>query len=85
MKKSAVHSKALRQGGYLAAVTAAVVALVVLINLVVGQLPSNYTEFDLTDTASMRSPTPPRSFWPAWTRTWRSWCWRRRAPPTSGS
>ena len=49
MKKSAVHSKALRQGGYLAAVTAAVVALVVLINLVVGQLPSNYTEFDLTD------------------------------------
>ena len=49
MKKPAVNSKALRQGGYLAAVTAAVVALVVLINLVVGQLPSNYTEFDLTD------------------------------------
>ena len=49
MKKPAVNSKALRQGGYLAAVTAAVVALVVLINLVVGQLPSNVTEFDLTD------------------------------------
>ena len=49
MKKPAVNSKALRQGGYLATVTAAVVALVVLINLVVGQLPSNYTEFDLTD------------------------------------
>lgn len=49
MKKPAVNSKALRQGGYLAAVTAAVVALVVLVNLVVGQLPSNVTEFDLTD------------------------------------
>ena len=41
MKKPAVNSKALRQGGYLAAVTAAVVALVVLVNLVMGQLPSN--------------------------------------------
>ena len=49
MKKPAVNSKALRQGGYLAAVTAAVVALVVLVNLVMGQLPSNVTEFDLTD------------------------------------
>ena len=40
--------KALRQGGYLAAVTGAVTALVVLINLIVGQLPSHLTEFDLT-------------------------------------
>ncbi len=41
--------KALRQGGYLAAVTGAVTALVVLINLIMGQLPSHLTEFDLTD------------------------------------
>ena len=49
MKKPMVKAKSLRQGGYLAAVTVIVVALVILINLVVGQLPSNYTEYDLTD------------------------------------
>ena len=49
MKKPAVNSKALRQGGYLAAVTAAVVALVVLINLVVGAIPAQYTELDVSE------------------------------------
>ena len=47
MKKPSPN--ALRQGGYLAAVTAAVVALVLFVNLIVGQLPSHLTEFDLTD------------------------------------
>ena len=79
MKKPAVNSKSLRQGGYLAAVTAAVVALVVLVNLVMGQLPSNVTEFDLTDNSLYEIS------WPPWTRMWRSWCWRRRTPPTSVS
>ena len=90
MKKPAVNSKALRQGGYLAAVTAAVVALVVLINLVVGQLPSNVTEFDLTDNSLYEITDTskdffPRTSCPRWTRMWRSWCWRRRTPPTSVS
>ena len=49
MNKPQMNPNALRQGGYLAAVTAAVIALVILINLAAGQLPSNWTEFDLTD------------------------------------
>ena len=49
MKKPNLNRRSLRQGGYLAAVTAAVIALVVLVNLIVGQLPSNLTELDLTD------------------------------------
>lgn len=49
MKKPNVSARALKQGGYLAAVTAAVVVLVLLVNLIVGQLPSSLTEVDLTD------------------------------------
>ena len=49
MRKPNINTRSLRRGGYLAAVTAAVAALVVLINLVVGQLPSHWTELDLTD------------------------------------
>ena len=48
MRKPNINTRSLRRGGYLAAVTAAVAALVVLIN-VVGQLPSHWTELDLTD------------------------------------
>ncbi len=45
-----MHNKRkLRQGGYLAAVTAVVAAIVLLVNLIVGQLPSNLLEFDLSD------------------------------------
>ena len=42
------HHK-LRQGGYLAATTAIVVAIVIFINLIVGQLPTHLLEFDLSD------------------------------------
>lgn len=42
------HRK-LRQGGYLAATTAIVVAIVVFLNLIVGQLPTHLLEFDLSD------------------------------------
>ena len=49
MKKPNLNTKALRQGGYLAAVTAIVTVLVIFFNLAVGQLPSNWTELDLTD------------------------------------
>lgn len=49
MKNKAKISRSLRQGGYLAGVTAGVLAVVILLNLMVGQLPSNWKEFDLTD------------------------------------
>lgn len=49
MKNKAKISHSLRQGGYLAGVTAGVLAVVVLVNLMMGQLPSNWKEFDLTD------------------------------------
>ena len=62
MIKPAVNFKALRQGGHLAAVTAAVVALVVPVNLVMGQLPSNVTEFDLTDNSLYEVTDTSREF-----------------------
>ena len=72
MKNKAKFSRSLRQGGYLAGVTAGVLAVVVLVNLMMGQLPSNWKEFDLTDNSCMRLPTPPRTSSPAWSRTYRS-------------
>lgn len=39
----------LRQSGYLAVVTAVVLAIVVVLNLVVGQLPAGLKQFDLSD------------------------------------
>ncbi len=38
-----------RQGTYAAGVTAVVIAIVIVLNLIVGQLPSNLREIDLTD------------------------------------
>lgn len=46
MKK---NHRALRRGGYLAATTAVVIAIVIFLNLIVGQLPSHVREFDLSD------------------------------------
>lgn len=77
--------RSLGRGGYLAGVSLLALALVILFNLIVGQLPSNWLEFDLTDNGLTRSPTPPGNSYPPWTRMWRSWCWPRRAPPTPAS
>lgn len=38
----------LRQGGWLAATTAVVIAIVVMVNLIVGELPTHMKEFDLS-------------------------------------
>ena len=62
MKKPELNPQAVRQGGYLAVVTAAVIALVILVNLVVGQLPSNVTEFDLTDNSLYEITNTSRDF-----------------------
>ena len=48
-KKSAADGKVFRSGLYSAAITAAVIAAVVLLNLLVRAIPSKYTEFDLSE------------------------------------
>ena len=48
-KKSASDEKVFRSGLYSAAITAAVIAAVVLLNLLVRAIPSKYTEFDLSE------------------------------------
>ena len=48
-KKSASDGKVFRSGLYSAAITAAVIAAVVLLNLLVRAIPSKYTEFDLSE------------------------------------
>ena len=51
MKNKAKISHSLRQGGYLAGVTAGVLAVVVLVNLMMGQLHSHWKR-------RMEPPTP---------------------------
>ena len=48
-KRSASEGKVFRSGLYSAAITAAVIAAVVLLNLLVRAIPSKYTEFDLSE------------------------------------
>ena len=48
-KKSASDGKVFRSGLYSAAITAVVIAAVVLLNLLVRAIPSKYTEFDLSE------------------------------------
>lgn len=48
-KKTASDGKVFRSGLYSAAITAAVIAAVVLLNLLVRAIPSKYTEFDLSE------------------------------------
>ena len=42
--------KALRRGGYITGLSVLVIAIVVIVNMIVGQLPSNVLEFDISDT-----------------------------------
>ena len=48
-KKSEAASKIFRSGVYSAAVTALVLVLVILLNLIVRAIPSRYTEWDLSE------------------------------------
>ena len=48
-KKSEAASKIFRSGVYSAAVTALVLVLVILLNLIVRAIPSRYTEWDLLE------------------------------------
>lgn len=47
--KQFLTSGASRQGTYAAGMTAAVVAIIIVLNLIVGQLPSSIKEFDISD------------------------------------
>ena len=42
------NKKALKNGGYSVMLTAVVIAVVVVINLIAGQIPSKYTQFDIS-------------------------------------
>ena len=46
--KHPARRRSWKRGGYLAGMTALAVVLVILINLIAGQLPSHLKEFDLT-------------------------------------
>jgi len=48
-EKNARLKRSLRRGGYIAGASVLAIAIVVILNLIVGQLPSNYLEFDLSD------------------------------------
>lgn len=45
-----VNKRSLKNGSYSMMITALVIAIIVIINLVVNSLPSTYTKFDLSDT-----------------------------------
>lgn len=45
-----INKKSLRNGSYSMVITAFVLAIVVVLNLVINNLPSTYTKFDLSDT-----------------------------------
>ena len=58
----AARRTALYRGGYLAAVTALAVALVIVVNLIAGQLPAHIREFDLTDNSLYEVTETSREF-----------------------
>ena len=46
--KKKINMKALRNGSYSVLVSVVVIALVVLMNMIVGQIPTKYTQFDIS-------------------------------------
>lgn len=42
------HSRILKKGSYSAVFSVIVIAVIVVLNLIVGQIPTNYTQFDIT-------------------------------------
>jgi ABC-2 type transport system permease protein len=47
--KQLFTSGASRQGTYAAGMSVVVIAIVIILNMIVGQLPSNMVQFDITD------------------------------------
>ena len=85
MKKSAVNSKALRPGGISGRRHRRRSGSGGPCHLVMGQLPSNYTEFDLTDNSLYEITDTSRDFLASLDQDVEIVCWRRRTPPTSVS
>lgn len=48
MKKHTFNRRAFRKDSYSAAMSVVVIAIVVVLNMIVGQIPSKYTEFDIS-------------------------------------
>ena len=61
-KNRPARGAALRRGGYLAGVTVAAVVVVLLINMIVGQLPSHLRELDMTDNSLYEVSDTSRDF-----------------------
>lgn len=49
MKKINLNSRAARKGGVAFAITAIVIAIIICLNMVIGQIPDSYKEFDISD------------------------------------
>lgn len=47
-KKHTFNRRAFRKDSYSAAMSVVVIAIVVVLNMIVGQIPSKYTEFDIS-------------------------------------
>ena len=61
-KNRPARRASLRRGGYLAGVTVAAVAVVLLVNMIVGQLPSHLREIDMTDNSLYEVSDTSREF-----------------------
>lgn len=49
MKKFNLNSRSARKGGIAFAITAIVIAIIICLNMIIGQVPANYKEFDISD------------------------------------
>jgi len=49
MKKFNLNSRTARKGGIAFAITAITIVIIIILNMIVGQIPANYKEFDISD------------------------------------
>lgn len=49
MKRLNINSRAARKGGIAFAITAIVIAIIICLNMIIGQIPEAYKEFDISD------------------------------------
>ena len=49
MKKFNLNSRAARKGGAAVTITAIIIAIIICLNMIIGQVPENYKEFDISD------------------------------------
>lgn len=64
--KNLFRSSESRNGSYSVGITALVIAIIVIVNLIAGQIPEKYKNLDVSSTKFMRFPRPAKSC----SRTW---------------